>query len=176
MLYRYNKAHGIFTGLIPGMDQDVVGESYAASHANALFLPNISTCTGLVLLLNDASLIGAHLDKGLSEHDIYVILQKMDTVRAGRNVTAMMVFGNLRNGQTDPKCFMSSRTFSLNNMRRSFAEAFNYAGVVFGFDQGPASNYHYKVYAANAANMLLYYARVAGDFDKFYTVWIPIPQ
>lgn len=129
-----------------------------------------------MILLNDASLIGAHLDKGLSEHDVYVILHKMDTLKAARNVTAMMVFGNLRNGQTDRACFMSSRTFNLNNLRKSFADAFNYQGVVFGFDQGPASNYHYKAYAANANQMLLYYARVAGDFDKQFTAWIPIPH
>jgi hypothetical protein len=79
-----------------------------------------------------------------SHIDVYYILQRMSELKAARNVIHMAVVGNLTYGETTPGCFMLKPEFRAARIPATFAEAFDFHGHVFSYDQGRSADKHYR--------------------------------
>jgi len=178
MRYVFQKIGQHFPLVFP---DSLLGEANLGTDPNNLYFPAVSTCTCLALLLDDDTLLGAHFDKGLSNFDVYIMLHRMSQLKAARNVTRMVVVGNLTFGENDPTCFMCKPDFRNGHYLTTFAEAFDFNGHVFSHDQGGAANKHYRMQAAGGGNMPIYSANVLSvhghpvPFNPYQTLWMAQP-
>ena len=163
------------------INDNLLTEASIGEDANNLYYPAISTCTGLAVLLADDTLLGAHFDKGLDSFDVYIMLQRLSEMQAGRAVLAMAVFGNLTYGEARAKCFMAKPDFGNGRMFQTFAEAFDFQGVVRHHDQGGAANRHYRVQAVGGGNWAIHSCPVPSlngtpvRFDPYGVAWMAQP-
>lgn len=175
MRYVYQKLGQYFSFTFP---DNKLYEANVGTDDYNIYFPAVSTCTCLIALLSDNSLLAAHFDKNLSNFDVYMMLQRMSELKAARAVTRMAVLGNLTEGENDAGCFMSKPDFRAGRYLQTFAEAFDFLGHVGSFDQGGHANKHYRAQAAGSGNMALYSSNVPSvngypvPFDPYKTVWM----
>jgi hypothetical protein len=175
MRERYSTGQQRFNLAYPGND---VHEAEVGTDPNNLYFPDVSSCTALVALLDDETLLGAHFDKLLSNFDVYVMLQRMLEIRGGRAVLGMWVMGNLLYGENDARSFMSRADFRAGAMLLTFAEALDFAGAVRQFDQGSHLNLHYRVQAAGGGQAAIYSCAGpsnTGGFSPYGHAWMAQP-
>ena len=159
-------------------------EANIGADPNNLYFPGVSSCTVLVMLLSDDSLIGAHFDKGLTAFNIYFMLGGMADLKAARTVTKMVMLGNFT-WAGKPGTYTTKPEFSRQRDKATFAEAFDYTGAVLAYDQGMLANKHYRVQAVGGGNWAIYSADVTYkidgakkspvSFDARRTIWLAQP-
>jgi hypothetical protein len=162
----------------------VITEADIGADPDNLYFPGVSSCTILVMLLSDDSLIGAHLDKDLTSFNIYFMLGGLSELKAARTVRKMAMLGNFT-WAGKPGTYTTKPEFSAQRDKATFSEAFDYTGPVLTYDQGMFANKHYRVQAAGAGNWAIYSADVTYKidgakkspvtFDPRRTIWLAQP-
>ena len=122
MRYIYSKNHQNFD--LTASD-NILYEANIGVDPGYLYFPGVSSCTVLMILLNDDALLGAHFDKLLSNFDVYQMLWWMSQLKAARHVVRMVVAGNSTCEQAT-RSFMSKGDFRQGRDLTTFAEAFDY--------------------------------------------------
>lgn len=142
-------AGGRFVGL-PGSE---VREKSIGIDDYTLSYPNVSSCTTITVVLEDGSMIGAHLDKRTTAADARAILGKMVEETTGRPVASIVVVGALRSS-FNAGGFMDEKEFTLPNLFRTLAEKFKFSGMFWTYDQ-PLGDRHYRVRSIGGGNVFV---------------------
>jgi hypothetical protein len=155
---RYNKMQQRWVFFVP--DKNMVHESNIGWGDAELYFPAVSSCTALVMALDDNTLLGAHFDKMLSTSDVDRILDRMLEKKANRSAGDLAVIGNLTYGEDNPTRFMSAPEYKGERQVVTFAKKFGIRGFMYQYDQGQKADKHYRVKAIGERRIQAYYAAV----------------
>jgi hypothetical protein len=159
-------------------NRNVVNEANIGWGELSLYFPAVSSCTAVVMVLPDATLLGAHFDKLLRAEDVDVMLDRMLEKKANRGIGQLAVIGAMSYRDSARAGFMSAPKFQGMEQLRTFAKKFGAGtGNIWSYDQGLSANKHYKAQSVGPGSIQLYYADVTfvnGNpvtFDANKTFW-----
>jgi hypothetical protein len=146
--------------VFPKPTANIVNETNIGWDASTIYFPAVSTCTALVMAIDDNTLLGAHFDKMLSASDVGLILDHMLEKKASRSAGDLAVIGNLSYREGDAERFMSAAQYKGDQQVLTFAKKFDKKGLMYKYDQGETANKHYRVEAAARRLLRTYCADV----------------
>jgi hypothetical protein len=117
-----------------------------------LYYPAVSSCTAIVIGLDNDTLLGAHLLCFLTSNDVDAILDHMLGKMVGRTAGHLLVFGSLNYKGISPTSFGAAPKFQGTQQIVTFAKKFNVKGFACFYDQGDDANKHYRAQTHPGAN------------------------